>query len=196
MNEQIRQILSQINSLEDDLHRLLQEQQESFNYRLEGTKVFFEKNIRNAQRRLRTGIIKFMLESQPRNLISAPIIYSIIFPVVLLDAWISIYQTICFPLYRIAKVPRSQYIIVDRHKLPYLNVIEKFNCIYCGYCGGVFAYAREIAARTEQYWCPIKHARRVLDPHRRYARFADFGLAEEYHQTSSQLRKDLRREQD
>jgi hypothetical protein len=196
MNEQIRQILSQIKGLEDDLHRHLQEQQQSFNYRLEGTKVFFEQNIRIAQRRLKTGIIKFMLESQPRNLITAPFIYSVIFPVALLDAWVSIYQAICFPLYRIAKVPRSQYIIVDRHKLSYLNVIEKFNCIYCGYCGGVFAYAREIAARTEQYWCPIKHARRVLDPHRRYAQFADFGLAEEYHQTSSQLRKDLRREQD
>ena len=196
MNEQIRQILSQISSLEDDLHRLLQEQQVSFNYRLEGTKVFFEQNIRTAQRRLKTGIIKFILESQPRNLVSAPFIYSVIFPAVLLDAWVSLYQLICFPLYRIARVPRSQYIIVDRHKLPYLNVIEKFNCLYCGYCSGVFAYAREIGARTEQYWCPIKHARGVLDPHRRYAQFADFGLAEEYHQTSIQLRKDLRREQD
>lgn len=194
MNEQIRQILSQISRLEDDLNRLLQEQQVSFNYRLEGTKVFFEQNIRTAQRRLKTGIIKFILRSQPRNLISAPFIYSVMFPVVLLDAWVSIYQQICFPLYRIPRVPRSQYIIIDRHRLPYLNVIEKFNCIYCGYCGGVFAYVREVAARTEQYWCPVKHARRVLDPHRRYAQFADFGQAEQYHQTARRLRKDLRRE--
>lgn len=196
MNEQIRQILSQISSLEDDLHQLLQEQQEAFNYRLEGTKVFFEKNIKTAQRRLKTGIIQFIWNSQPRNIISAPFIYSIFFPVLLLDIWVSFYQMVCFPLYRIAKVKRSRYVVIDRHNLSYLNAIEKLNCVYCGYCGGVFAYAREVAARTEQYWCPIKHARKVLDPHRRYAQFADFGQADEYHQTLDRLRRNLQEKQD
>ena len=64
------------------------------------------------------------------------------------------------------------------------------------YCGGLFAYAREVAARTEQYWCPIKHARKTLDPHRLYALFADFGQAEEYHELSSNLRTALRDEKD
>ena len=196
MNEQIRQILSQISRLEDDLHQLLSEQQEAFNYRLEGTKVFFEQNIRVAQQRLKTGIIKFLLDSQPRNVVSAPFIYSVFFPVLLLDIWLSLYQALCFPLYRMSKVKRSQYIIIDRHNLPYLNIIEKLNCVYCGYCSGVFAYAREIAVRTEQYWCPIKHARKILDPHRRYAQFADFGQADEYHQTLKQLREELRKNED
>ncbi len=99
-------------------------------------------------------------------------------------------------MYRVPKVRRCHYVIIDRQNLSYLNAIEKLNCIYCGYCSGVFAYAREIAARTEQYWCPIKHARKIIDPHRRYVQFADFGQAEEYHQTSSQLRKELRAEKD
>ena len=109
MNEQIRQILSQISRLEDDLQQLLSEQQEAFNYRLEGTKVFFEQNIRVAQQRLKTGIIKFLLDSQPRNVVSAPFIYSVFFPVLLLDMWLSLYQALCFPLYRMSKVKRSQY---------------------------------------------------------------------------------------
>jgi hypothetical protein len=33
------------------------------------------------------------------------------------------------------------------------------------YANGVFAYVREVGSRTEQYWCPIKHARRVLGVH-------------------------------
>jgi len=196
MNEQIRQILSQIISLEDDLHQLLHEQQVAFNYRLEGTKVLFEKNIRSAQRRLKTGIFRYVWQSDPRNLITAPIIYSIFIPVVMLDIWLTFYQAICFPLYRVSKVRRSRYVVIDRHSLSYLNSIEKLNCIYCGYCGGVFAYAREIAARTEQYWCPIKHARNILDSHRRYAQFADFGQAEEYHELSRHLRDELRNEND
>ncbi len=175
MNEQIRKILSQITELEDDLHKLIQEQQAEFNYRIEGTKIRFEKNIRKAQRRLKTGIFSFILQSQPRNVITAPVVYSIFVPLILLDIWITMYQAICFPLYRVPKVCRSRYIVIDRHSLSYLNSIEKLNCIYCGYAGGVFAYAREIAARTEQFWCPIKHARKILDPHRRYAHFADFG---------------------
>jgi hypothetical protein len=196
MNEQIRKILSQITELEDDLHKLIQEQQAEFNYRIEGTKVLFEKNIRKAQQQLKTGIFSFILQSQPRNVISAPVVYSIIFPLILLDIWITLYQAICFPLYRVPKVCRSRYIVIDRHSLSYLNSIEKLNCIYCGYAGGVFAYAREIAARTEQYWCPIKHARKILDPHRRYAHFADFGQGEGYEKTRKNLRKALQDEKD
>jgi hypothetical protein len=35
-------------------------------------------------------------------------------------------------------------------------------------------------ARTEQYFCPIKHARKILGTHLRYAQFLDFGTAEDY----------------
>ena len=92
MNEQIRQILSQITELEDDLHKLIQEQQEEFNYRIEGTKVLFEKNIRKAQRQLRTGFFSFIRQSKPRNVVTAPVVYSVIIPLVILDAWISMHQ--------------------------------------------------------------------------------------------------------
>ncbi len=103
-----------------------------------------------------------------------------IIPFLALDLFVSVYQAICFPLYRISKVKRSNYVIIDRHNLAYLNVIEKVNCVFCGYADGVLAYTRQILSRTEMYWCPIKHARKVLDPHRRYARFADFGAGEDY----------------
>jgi hypothetical protein len=41
------------------------------------------------------------------------------------------------------------------------------------------------------YWCPIKHARKILDPHRRYARFADFGSGEDYESYVVAMRKEL-----
>ena len=196
MNDQIRHILSQITELEDDLYKLFQQQQVELNYRIEGTKVRFEESIKKAQGELRIGFFRFFSQSQFRNFITSPIIYSIILPVIILDLWVTIYQSMCFPLYRIPKVRRSRYIIVDRHNLTYLHSIEKINCIYCGYVGGVFTYVREIAARTEQYWCPIKHARKILDPHRRYAHFADFGRAENYAEVAKHLRSGLRDEKD
>ena len=83
-------------------------------------------------------------------------------PIALIDASFTIYQGLCFPLYGIAHVRRSVYIAaVDRRHLAYLNAIEKLNCVYCGYANGVLAYVREIAGRTEQYWCPIRHAKPV-----------------------------------
>jgi hypothetical protein len=38
----------------------------------------------------------------------------------------------------------------------------------------------EILARTEQYFCPIKHAHKILGTHARYNRFLDYGEAEAY----------------
>jgi len=53
------------------------------------------------------------------------------------------------------------------------------------------AYAREITARTEQYWCPIKHARRALQTHPWYNGFTDFGDAEAWRKQLADLRRQL-----
>ena len=94
-----------------------------------------------------------------------------------MDIWISLYQWVCFRVYGVPRVRRQDYLIIDRHRLGYLNGIEKLNCVYCGYANGLFAYLREIAGRTEQYWCPIKHARKIRQPHSRYPRFLEYGDA-------------------
>ena len=75
------------------------------------------------------------------------------------------------PLQRPART--GDDLVFDRHRLGYLNAIEKVHCVYCGYANGLVAYAREIAARTEQYFCPIKHAAPIAAPHDRYHLFAD-----------------------
>ncbi|MFT4580172.1 MAG: hypothetical protein ACI9UO_003027 [Nitrospinales bacterium] len=85
--------------------------------------------------------------------------------VLFLDLVMSIYQRICFPVYGIPKVRRGDYIVIDRQYLSYLNITEQLNCIYCGYFNGVMGYTREIAGQTEQYWCPIKHARKIKALH-------------------------------
>ena len=68
------------------------------------------------------------------------------------------------------------------------------NCGYCGYANGVLAYVREIAGRTEQYWCPIRHAKRVRAPHPHYREFVDYGDATGYQQRLPLLRAKLKDE--
>jgi hypothetical protein len=124
--------------------------------------------------------------------IALAIIYSLIVPLVLLDLWTVVYQKICFPLLGIKPVTRREYLVLDRHRLPYLNALEKANCAYCGYANGVVAFVREVAARTEQYWCPIQHSRRPRGRHPRHRRFARFGDATEFRRRQRALRRELK----
>jgi hypothetical protein len=103
-----------------------------------------------------------------------------VIPLLMLDACVSFYQWTCFPIYGITKVRRSDYLVFDRRHLGYLNFIEKFHCTYCEYGNGLMGYMAEILARTEQYFCPIKHAHKILGTHERYNRFLDYGEADAY----------------
>ena len=180
MNDRIRQLLDQMTALEEDLRKAMQEQEATLLYRVKGKKVEFEESVREAHRRLKTGFFHWLVTYRPQNLITGPIIYSMIVPMLILDLCVSFYQATCFPIYGIAKVRRGDYIIFDRQQLGYLNFIEKFHCTYCAYGNGLMAYVSEIVARTEEYFCPIKHARKVLATHARYDRFLDYGEAADY----------------
>jgi len=183
------QVLQQ--ELEQELDSLLAQKRADFQYTLDKGKVHFKRKIREFQRQKRMGLIRFFAESKLRHILSAPVIYSVILPLVFLDIFTTSYQHICFRLYGIPIVKRSDYLVFDRQNLDYLNIIEKLNCLYCGYGNGLIAYIREIIARTEQYWCPIKHARKILDRHHLTDQFLDYGDAESYHEKLFELRKAL-----
>jgi len=46
----------------------------------------------------------------------------------------------------------------------------------------------ECDVMTEQYWCPIRHARRVRGPHEHYRLFVDYGGADGYRRRLIPLR--------
>jgi hypothetical protein len=194
MNNRVQQLLEQITALEDELRTTLSEQPSSIYFQIKGKRVEFEKSVREAHSRMKTNFFRWLVIYRPLNLITGPIIYSMIVPLVIADIFISFYQFTCFPIYGIKRVQRSDYIIFDRQKLNYLNFIEKFHCTYCAYGSGMIAYISEIVARTEQYFCPIKHARKVLGTHARYARFLDFGEAEDYEAKLEEFRQQLAKE--
>jgi hypothetical protein len=175
--------------VEAEMETQLAEQRERFRYSLHRGKVRFERDIRELQRRYRVGLLKYIVGARLGYVLSAPVIYGLIVPLAFLDLAVTIYQHICFRIYKIPLVRRNDHIIVDRQHLAYLNGIEKLNCVYCGYANGLIAYAREIAGRTEQFWCPIKHARRSADPHDHVDTFFDYGDAEAYRSSLEDLRE-------
>jgi hypothetical protein len=189
MNKNIDELLLRIHELEDQVEEEYRKAREDW----ESRKRELAEELLRYQRRYKTGLFRFLLRSRLLVVLTAPVIYVGWIPFLLLDLFVTVYQSICFPIYRIPKVKRSDYLVFDREDLPYLNIVEKFNCFYCSYGNGVAAYFREVAARTEQYWCPIKHARRIKAAHDRYPKFFDYGDAVAYQQGLDRLRKQYER---
>lgn len=195
MSERVTELVDKIAKLETQLLDELKEQGDEFKYKLRGKRVEFEKAVLEAHRDIKVAVLPWLFSSTVRSVISIPFIYGMVIPLVILDLTITLYQHICFRLYNITRVKRSKYIVMDRHQLAYLNNVEKFNCLYCGYGNGVVAYAREVIARTEQYWCPIKHARRVVGTHKRYNKFLSYGDGEAYRTELLKFRDELKNEE-
>lgn len=189
MHEQLTDSAVRLRAIHTELEHQVSRQQTRWHYRIHRDRIRFEQQARAAHRRLKRSVLRFLRESSILNLLTAPLSYSLIVPLALMDAWITLYQHACFRIYGIPLVRRRDFLILDRHRLGYLNAIEKVSCVYCGYANGLFAYFREVAARTEQYWCPIKHARSVRDPHAHYPNFVDYGDAEGYHRRLPTLRR-------
>lgn len=189
MNQKISDILQRMKTLEQELENEIDKTRSHARYRLIGQKIRFEREVLSQQRRLKTNLLRYALFPRPRHVLTAPFVYALLPPLLLLDLLASLYHAVCFPLLGIPKVKRSDYLIFDRHQLAYLNLLEMVNCAYCSYGNGLLSYLKEIVARTEQYWCPIKHARRILDAHSHYARFTEYGDAEAFRRDLEQIRK-------
>jgi len=191
MNDKLQSLIEAIKKLEQELSLEFQKKEAEFSYRIRGKKVLFDQEIKRQHKLIATRISQYLKDSEFLNILTVPLIWGCLFPALFMDGVVSLFQAVCFPIYKIPKVKRGSYIVIDRHALSYLNGIEKLNCVYCGYFNGLIAYIREIAGRTEQFWCPIKHARRTSDFHSRYGKFLEFGDAEGFRRKLDKVRHDF-----
>ncbi len=192
MNTHLDEIFEEIRELENKVQAEMRRREEELKYRVSEGKVIFEREILELHQKIASSLFFYIIKAPLLTILSAPIIYVMIVPTLLMDLGLWIYQTICFPVYGIPKVRRSDHIVLDRHYLKYLNFLERLNCDYCSYFNGLSSYAMEVAARTEQYWCPIKHASGKARRHSRAHRFVDYGDAEAYRTKLAEIRRQLK----
>ncbi|MGO9931574.1 MAG: hypothetical protein ACLPV8_07165 [Steroidobacteraceae bacterium] len=195
VRDEIIELAGSIRALERRLETALAKRRIELNYKVQDGVVQFEHVMIAKHRLLKARLLSYVFGARPALILTAPAIYALIIPLLLLDLFAALYQAACFPVYGIPRVRRRDYMAFDRGQLAYLNVIEKLNCEYCSYANGLIAYVREIASRTEEYWCPIKHARRVLGVHARYGSFLDFGDGDAYRHDLERLRTAARSEE-
>ena len=193
MDKRIEDLITKLNALEDEIDQALNERRKEFGYEIEKRKIKFQAEVKKQQKKVKTNLYRFFIDARLRHLASAPFLYMMIIPFSLMDLMLVVYQNTFFRACGLPLVKRADYVVIDRHQLAYLNIIEKINCIYCGYVNGLIAYVREIAGRSEQYWCPIKHGLKTKQTHRHYGQFTDFGDAESYRKELHDLREKLRK---
>ncbi len=195
MATSIDDLLDRMHDLREELDVELQKKRDEIGFVIRDKRAHFDADIQRRHLMQKVGLLRYLRGARWPVMLTAPLIYSGFAAFALLDLFVTVYQALCFPIYGIPKTRRAEYLVFDRGDLAYLNAIERFNCFYCSYANGVVAQAREVAARTEQYWCPIKHARRMLGAHDRYPRFLEFGDAESYRQGIERLRRDYVRDE-
>lgn len=185
------ELANRIKTFEEGVEGSLAEKEREFQYYWHNGKAKFAREVVRQHRRLKRSLGAYILRSRLLVALTAPLIYLCIIPFLLLDLFVTLYQVVCFPIYGIPLVRRANHIVFDRGRLAYLNLLERLNCIYCSYANGICSYVTEIAGRTEQHWCPIKHARRLQKPHSRYGHFFDYGDAQRYWRQVETVRRDF-----
>ncbi len=176
MSEKIETLIARLQKTRAELRAELEKKSASLRDRLQHP----DKETLRRHKFLKTNVFRYVFRANILYVLTAPVIYSLIVPFALLDLMVTIYQHVCFRVYKIPLVRRADYYSFDRMRLPYLNAIEKLNCAYCSYGNGTIAYAREVASRTEEFWCPIKHADPISGTHRFYDFFEEYGDGDNY----------------
>ena len=139
------ELKQRIRQLEKDLETAREEMERKVQFRWARGRVQFEKSVLAEQRKLRSSLVRYLLDSSFLVILTAPVIYCGVVPFLLLDLFMSVYQAICFPVYGIPKVRRADYLVFDRSLLQYLNIVERINCSYCSYGNGLLALLSKLA---------------------------------------------------
>lgn len=180
MNTKIDEIFDAIRILEENLKKEIESEEEKLSH-----------NILSVQKEFKETLIHYLWRTPILHYLTAPIIYAGIIPAFILEFFLFFYQRINFRVYKIAPVVRKDYFVFDRASLEYLNIVEKINCFYCSYFSGLLNYTMEIVGRTEQFWCPIRHARKLRFTHTHYTKFVRYGDGKRYREELANLREDL-----
>lgn len=187
----LNMILDRVEALQKELVEELNTKHDELKYTIQEKTVLFNDVVKRRHVELAATWSEYAYDSGILISLTIPLIWAALIPVFFLDLFVSAYQSFCFPIYGIPRVKRSEYVIIDRHSLQYLSWLEKINCMYCGYFNGVISYIREVAARTEQYWCPIRHARPMKSVHSRYRKFFEYGDGKAYRSDLPEVREDF-----
>ncbi len=189
MSDRIREMIEEIEAMKVKLGEEIAQEEKDISYEIQNGYVKFEKEVFDRQKENMKHLLAWFSEIPFLHLLSSPLVYAMIIPALFLDIMLFIYQKVVSRVFHLEFNKRNDYIVFDRQYLGYLNVIEKFNCLYCSYFNGLMQYASSIASRTELFFCPIRHAKKIAYRHEYYDAYLIYGDGEKYQEELKELRK-------
>lgn len=189
MSSKIKNLIEEIETLKKQLSEEISAKEEGIAYEIKQGRIHFSDEVLRNQRTKITHFFQYLKEAPLLHILSAPVVYMMIIPAVILDLMLYLYVLVIFPIYKFPEIKRGDYIIFDRQYLGYLNFIEKLNCVYCSYFNGLMNYTAAVAGRSELYFCPIKHAKKIAYTHEHYYDFLPYADAESYHDKLEECHK-------
>jgi len=190
MNHTIHDMVTEIEAMKAKLKQeIAKEEKRAASYRVEGDFIIFDRENLQKQRAHMKHLWVWLREVPLIQLMTAPVIYGMVIPAVILDVFLFVYVRVVAPVFKLKFAKRRDFIVFDRHYLGYLNFFEKLNCVYCSYFNGLMFYAGSVAQTTELYFCPIKHAKRVAYGEEHFSKYLGYGDAENYHEKLNALRE-------
>ncbi len=194
MSDKIKEMIEEIEAMKIRLGEEITQHEKDISYEIQNGYVQFEKEVLDKQKENMKNLLTWFRDIPLLHLLASPLVYGMIIPAILFDIILFIYQQVVFRIFKFKFIKRSDYILFDRQYLGYLNSIEKLNCLYCSYFNGLMQYAAAIAGRTELYFCPIKHAKKVAYQHDFYDAFFSYGDEDKYQKKLEALRKRFEKE--
>ena len=194
MSDKIKEIMEEIESMKIRLGEEIAQHEKDISYEIQNGYVRFEKEVLDKQKENMKNLFTWFRDIPLLHLLASPLVYAMVIPAIFFDIILFVYQQVIFRIFKFKFIKRSDYILFDRQYLGYLNSIEKLNCLYCTYFNGLMQYAAAIAGRTELYFCPIKHAKKVAYQHDYYDKFFSYGDEEKYQEKLETLRKKSQKE--
>lgn len=191
MNSKIASLIHEIEEMKKQLSQEIDEHNKNTTYEIHNGYVKFQQDVLERQRENMKHLLVYFKEVPLIHFLVAPLIYAMVIPAIFLDMILFVYQQVVFRVFKFQFIKRSDYIVYDRHFLQYLNPVEKLNCIYCSYFNGLMHYAAAIASRTEFYFCPIKHAKKIAYAHEHYQKYFVYGDAQNYQERLEMLRQSV-----
>ncbi len=125
MDARFAELLEKLRAAEADIEAELTRRREALRFEVHNRRVVFEDEVHRLHTTMKTHALRYLADARPLVVLTAPVIYAVIIPMIVLDIMVMIYQAICFPVYGIPQVRRRDYLVFDRHHLAYLNTIVK-----------------------------------------------------------------------
>jgi hypothetical protein len=95
-------LTAKLRSVEAEIETELTKRREQLRFRIENRRVVFEQDVKRLHRAIKVRSTRYFIDANPWIVLTAPVIYSLLVPIVLVDLWVwpirrSAFRRIKFP---------------------------------------------------------------------------------------------------